>query len=135
MELVVDANILFSDLIKDSFIANLIFNKNLVLYTPEFIIDEFFKYKNYILNKTSRSEEDYIKISHMLKYKINVIPKEEYKEFIDDAEKISPDEKDIIYFALALKLNCAIWSGDKKIKEQDRIKIYSTEELTKLIKK
>ena len=93
MELLIDANILFSVLIKDSFTSNLLLNKNFILYTPEYIVEEFLKYKEYILKKTLRSEEDYIKISHMLKYRIN----------------------------------------DKKIKEQNKIKIYSTDELAKII--
>ena len=52
-------------------------------------------------------------------------------DFIDGAERISPDPKDTSYFALALKLNCPIWSNDKKLKEQNKIKIYSTEEIVK----
>ena len=46
---------------------------------------------------------------------------------------ISPDEKDTAYFALALKLKCAIWSNDKKLKEQDKVTVYNTGELMKLI--
>ncbi|MEK6928390.1 MAG: hypothetical protein AABW65_00335 [Nanoarchaeota archaeon] len=37
-------------------------------------------------------------------------------------------------FALALKLDCAIWSNDKKLNEQDKVKIYSTEDLIELLK-
>ncbi len=40
-----------------------------------------------------------------------------------------PDENDIIYFALALKLKCCIWSNDKALKRQDRIMVLSTKEL------
>lgn len=63
-----------------------------------------------------------------------LIPKEEIEPFIEEAEKISPDERDVLYFALALKLKCGIWSNDKKLKKQSKIKIYSTEELLKEIK-
>ena len=37
-----------------------------------------------------------------------------------------------MYFALALKLNCGIWSNDKKLKNQDKVKVYSTEDLLKI---
>ena len=50
-----------------------------------------------------------------------------------EAEKITPDKKDVLYFALALKLRCGIWSNDKKLKTQNKIKIYSTEDLLKNI--
>ena len=50
-----------------------------------------------------------------------------------EAEEISPDEKDILYFALALKLKCGIWSNDKRLKQQDQVRIYSTAELKEII--
>jgi predicted nucleic acid-binding protein len=43
-----------------------------------------------------------------------------------------PDENDLEYFALALKLRYAIWSQDKTLKQQQIIRIYSTEELNKM---
>jgi len=58
------------------------------------------------------------------------IPKEEIDAFIEKAEKISPDPKDVPYFALALKLRCSLWSNDKALKEkQDAVQVYSTQEL------
>lgn len=49
------------------------------------------------------------------------------------ARKISPDRKDVDYFALALKMKCSIWSNDKPIKnKQNEVKIYNTEELVKM---
>ena len=59
--------------------------------------------------------------------------KEDIKEFFKEACKISPDSDDIEYFALALKLNCPIWSEDKALKKQSIVKVYSTSELIKLL--
>jgi len=91
------------------------------------------KHKDLILGKTSRTNEEFIQIMHALKDVIAIIPKEEYSKFMKEAEKITPDEKDVLYFALALKLRCGIWSNDKKLKTQNKIKIYSTEDLLKNI--
>lgn len=41
MRLVLDANILFAALIKDSLTAELIIKDELQLYAPEFLLDEF----------------------------------------------------------------------------------------------
>lgn len=60
---------------------------------------------------------------------IKTIPAKESKQFFKKAENISPDPNDFQYFALALKLDCPIWSNDKRLKEQKFVKIYSTEEL------
>jgi putative PIN family toxin of toxin-antitoxin system len=133
MILVVDANILFSALIKDSSTAKLLFEESLNLCTSEFIIQEFFKYEDMILKKTHRTKEQFIQIMHMLKDIITVVPKEEYSDFMSEAESISPDEKDTLYFALALKFRCGIWSNDKRLRTQDKIKVYSTNDVMKFI--
>ncbi len=133
MELVVDANILFSALIKNSTTAELLFNEELKLYTSEFIIEEFFKYEGVILQKTSRTREEFIQIMHQLKEIITVIQQDDYNPYIKEAEVLSPDEKDIMYLALALKLNCPLWSNDKKLKQQNKINILNTAEILQLL--
>ncbi len=70
---------------------------------------------------------------HALKEVLTVIPKEEYISFFENAKTISPNEKDILYFALALKLNCGIWSNDKRLKEQNKILVYSTTEVMNFV--
>ncbi|MFH1211857.1 MAG: PIN domain-containing protein [Candidatus Woesearchaeota archaeon] len=47
MELVIDANILFAALIKDSTTSDLLFKNT--LYAPEFILEEFKKYKEELI--------------------------------------------------------------------------------------
>ncbi len=133
MILVIDANVLFSALIKNSLTAELIFNEDISLYTCEFILDEFRKYEQEIIKKTHRTGEQFITIMHQLNSIITVIPKEEYSNLITEAEKFSPDSKDVMYFALAMKLNGSIWSNDKRLKKQDRVKVYSTSEILQLV--
>ena len=58
MDLVVDANVLFSVLIKRGKTEDLIFEEDLHLFAPEFIFEEFEKYKEDILKKTERTTED-----------------------------------------------------------------------------
>ena len=63
-----------------------------------------------------------------------LIPKEEIEHFMEKSKKISPDEKDVVYLALALKLRCGLWSNDKDLKEkQDTVQVYSTEELIGMV--
>ena len=134
MDLIIDANILFAALIKDSITVNLIFKKDIHLFAPEYLLNEFSKYKEEILSKTKRSEKEFNEIFIILKSIINIVPEEEFQEFLHEASIISPDEGDLPYFALALKLKCPIWSNDKKLKEQNKVIIYSTEDLIKEIK-
>ena len=133
MDLVVDANIIFAALIKENFSYNLLFNAKFHLYTPEYIFTEIEKHKEEILSKTERTAADFYNLLEILKRRIIFVPFEELIEYAKDAEKITPDPDDMAYFALALRLNCGIWSNDKQLKEgQSKIKVYNTEDVAKL---
>jgi len=133
MKLIVDANIIISSLIKDSKTAELIINPLFELYSPKYLIEEIIKYGEEIAIKTKRDIKSLKEIFDAIASLINLIEFSNYELFVYDAEKISPDKKDVDYFALALKFNCAIWTNDKKLKEQNRVDIYSTEEVSKFV--
>lgn len=129
MELVLDANILFAAIIKDSKTTELLLDPRVKLYLPEFALQEFAKYEKELLQKTNRTKEEFEEILAIIKKIVRIVPKEEFRNKIREAAKICPDRGDIDYFALALKLNIPIWSNDKKLKKQNNVKIYSTEEI------
>jgi predicted nucleic acid-binding protein len=132
MRLIVDANVLFSALIKEGLTAELLISDKLQLFAPEFLFTEFRKYKDLILRKTHRNEVEFNQFLEILKEQISIVPKKEIAPFINEADKISPDSKDTIYFALAIALKSDIWSKYKKLKQdQTKITVYSTEELIK----
>ena len=131
MDLVIDSNILFAALLKENGTSDLLFKHT--LYAPEFIFEEFRKYKEYLKSKTKRPEEGFSELFDLFERNVMLIPKEEIDPFIEKAEKISPDAKDVPYLALALKLRCGLWSNDRDLKErQNIIQVYSTEELVKM---
>jgi len=130
--LVVDANILFASMIKDSLTAELLLSDKLSLFAPEFLFDEFIKYREYILDKTNRSKEDFELFLKILMEVIRIIPQEMILPFIEKVEKYSPDPKDTIYLACALVIDAKIWSNDKELKEgQKKIEVITTDELIK----
>lgn len=133
MELIVDANILFAALIKIGITSDLIVYDGLNLVSSEFIFSEFKKYEELIKNKTERNKDEFDRFIEIIEKRIKLVPNEDIKDFIDDAIQISPDPKDIHYFALALKLKIPIWSNDKGLKKQDQVKIYTTEDLLKFL--
>ena len=133
MNLIVDANIIFSSLIKDGKTIELLSHFSLNLYSPEFVLQEIEKHKTEILKKTKKTEKEFNDVFSFIKKIISIIPKEEFNGYIDSANKISPDPDDVMYIALALKLKYPIWSNDKDLKKQNIVKIYSTEELVKIV--
>ena len=129
MDLVVDANIIFAALIKDGNTIELLLEPNLHLFVPEFLFSEISKHKKELMEKTKRTEDELDEILNILEHKMTIIPMEEFESFLNKAKEISPDPDDVPYFALALKLNIAIWTNDKKLKEQKRVKVYNTRDI------
>lgn len=133
MNLIIDANVLFSAVIKEGKASEILLNFKFKFFTPEFIINEFEKHKSEILEKTHRSEDEIERLFDIIEEIVKIIPQEEFIDKLDEATLICPDINDIMYFALALKLGCPIWSNDKKLKEQNKVKVYSTGDLIKLL--
>ena len=132
MDLVVDANILFAALIKDGTTAKLLFLDDLHLYAPEFLLDEFNKHRNYLLNKTHRTKENFNEILEVLACRIIFIPLEDIEQYLEKADKISPDPDDSIYFAIALKIGASIWTNEKRLLKQNIVNIYTTSDILDL---
>jgi len=129
IKLVIDANILFAALIKNSKTAELMLEKQITLFAPEFLIEEFGKYRIVILRKMHRTEHEFNRFLKILRRRISIVKKEEIEPFIKRAIQFSPDPKDSLYFALALRLKIPIWSNDKRLKNQNEVQILNTYEL------
>lgn len=130
MDLVIDANIFMSALIaSQGKTFELIFNDGYRLIAPEFIFEELEKYRTEIKEKSGLSDEEFNLFFAIISSIIFVVRKEEFLDKLNEAGKISPDVNDTEYFALALKYNCLIWSNDKKLKNQEKIKVINTTEL------
>ncbi len=133
MELVVDANILFSALIRSAETTQLFYSDKLILYAPEFLFTELKEHKEEILLKSGFSEDDFYLALSLLLSQVHLIPYNEFHEFIQLAKEISPDVDDIEYFALAFQLRCSFWTNDKRLKSQNSVNVISTSELLKLM--
>lgn len=136
MELVVDANILISGLIKNGITRELMLNNKLHLYTSDFIFIELLKHLKEIAKKAEMTIEKFTEMTEILivESKLKTVTKDEVRSYIETANKISPDIDDALYFSVALKLNCAIWSNDRELKNQNLVKIYSTSDLVEKLK-
>ncbi|PIN91343.1 hypothetical protein COU57_00865, partial [Candidatus Pacearchaeota archaeon CG10_big_fil_rev_8_21_14_0_10_32_14] len=116
-------------------IGSVDFNQKLELVSPYYILDEFLEHINEISKKSKLSETDLKSFILLISTKIRFYEVEDYKDFVKDADKITKDKDDIDYIALALKLNCDIWSEDKKMKKQDKVNILTTDELIEFLGK
>ena len=132
LRLVVDSNILFAALIKEGITAKLLLSERLELFAPERLIEEFRKYEEYILSKTHRSKTDFERFLSILEGRIEIIPKSEFEEWVEEAKKVCKLD-DFPFVALAKALDCAVWSNDKELKkfaeETGYVKVLTTKEI------
>ena len=137
MQLVVDASILVS-FFRDNPVRFVIINADtlgLKLSIPEYAIGELKKNESDILKYSKFNSEQFNEALSTLTKFVESFPNDSFKEFESKAGKISPhkSDKDTPYFALALKLNCPIWSNEPKFKNQSSVKVFNTRELLKLL--
>jgi len=129
VKLVVDANVLFSALIKDGVTRRLFFEERLEIYAPEYLFEEFAEHRDEIIQKTHRCKADFWDVMGILKSKISIVPLSEFERFMEKAHEVSPDRDDAIYFAVAFAIKGAIWSNDRNLKSQKAVRILNTEEI------
>ena len=133
MLLVVDANVLFSAIIAGGKTCDLIFCEWLQLIAPEFLFTELEEHKDEIIAKSSLSEDDFEEFLNSLKERIDIIPRQQFEGFLPEANRLSPDPDDTEYFALALRFGAVLWSNEKRLKKQPKVKVFSTSDLIELL--
>ncbi len=129
MRLVVDANALFSSLIRDGLTRRVWFDPQVILFAPAHLLVEFSKYRDYLLAKYRGLPKDFDRLLEKTLRQVEFLPDEELLPYFQAAAVLVPDPKDWPYVACALKENTAIWTHDPHFFGQRRIKVYSTKEL------
>lgn len=135
MLVVVDFNVVFSALVSKG-VSLEVFAKNRVLgklefVAPGYIHEEFLKDKYKLLELTRLSKEEFEKFFNLIKSQIKIVSESRFVDKLEQAESVNP--KDAPYIALALKMGCPIFSGDKELKEQSVVKVLSPRELLEML--
>lgn len=135
MKLVVDTNILFSffreNPVRKIIIESPIFN--LDLFVPEYAFSELGEIRKDVIKYACISDNEFIFLFGLLRGLVKTRSIVDFDDCMDEAEKISPDLKDAPFFALALKLGEGIWSNEIGLKNQNKVKIFSTKELREFL--
>lgn len=132
MKLVIDANIAFSLLKKESFTRTLTKEYSLELYSHKFILNELEKHSEELCELLNVSTEKFERIKEILSKLINLKLKFSPQQ-LNWAKSLISDPNDAPYLALALKLNCPIWSEDPHLKEQSVREVFATKELKEFL--
>ncbi len=136
MRIVIDSNILFSALIKDSITRRTILEYTNQFLFPSIIFEELEKYKDILLNKSGMDEKEFNELLYLIMNKVLIVPEESLEKYKDPAVEIVKDIdiKDVLFIACVLAYpNSILWSNDKKLKNQKTIKVLNTEEIIKIL--
>ncbi len=135
MQLVIDSNIIMSALIANGTTRSLIFDTELTLISPEYVLTEIEKHKQELIEKAKMDENKFNLLLELILSEITIIQKKEYERYLEEAKSLITDKDDSPFLALAICFNCVLWSNDRKIKEQQhRVNVYSTEDLIKKLR-
>jgi len=128
--IIVDANKVLT-----SFIARGIVHDTLkfIPVAPEKLLEEVKRHKGDIAKKSGMNLSDVESAIELFLPDFKVFFRDTYIDWLKEAEGLSPHLKDVEYFALALVLECPIWSNEKAFKEQSEVKVFSTSELVNFL--
>jgi len=132
LKIVIDSNILFSALIKNSVTRKMILEYDGFFLFPSFIFEELEKHKTELLKKSGMKRKSFETLLNLLLQKVLIVSTDvlfQYKtQAYELVKDIDPD--DTLFIACALTYpESIIWSDDKKLKQQHKINILNTVEM------
>ena len=135
MKFVIDTNILFFALIKKSITRRIILSDVFELYVPEYLFAEINKHKDLILDKAKISTNDFSALLTLFQKHTTIVTQEGYHDKIPVAEAVMKeiDITDSPFLALALALDCPLWTNDGHFKQQTLVEVYTTKEILELL--
>ena len=132
MILVIDTNILLAGLIKNSTVRKIIVESGWEFHYPEMSFHEVRKYKSLVLEKSGMNEEEYTELLNHLLKRIILVPEEQIKPKVEDANQLlgKVDTDDVVFLATAFSINNSkIWSDDPHLEKQDKVIVFKTKQI------
>lgn len=136
MHVVLDSNILFSALIKDSKTRQLILEYEGSFLFPEYILEEAEKHKDELLQKSGMNNKEFDKLFELILRKVFIVPSKMLEPYVQEAQDLVKhiDINDTLFIACALAYkDSTLWSNDAALKKQSRVKIINTAEAMELL--
>ena len=129
--LVIDSNPLISSLISRGTRQDILFCDEIEPVSPDWLLFEIGKHWKEICDKSKFSKEDLELSFSLIRGRVKTLSLDKYSDKLPEVKDISPHLKDNEFFALALKLDCAIWSDEEAFKRQNKVEVFSSKDLAK----
>jgi predicted nucleic acid-binding protein len=135
LRLVIDANIIFAALVRNSSTRKLIIDAPVYYYSPAMIAEEIRDKIAIISRKNSLTRKQNMDAFNRLLTHITLMKQETYLQMLPKAVEIMEyiDVNDSPYLALAMSFkNDGIWTEDTDFEKQTTIKVWKTKDLLTL---
>ena len=121
MRLVVDANIVFSSILRsDGMVGDVFFNSRppLVLFAPELLREEVAEHRSKLIKLSKRPSEVVLELERLTLSRITflnegLISAVSWAKAREVMTDLDPDDE--AYVALAIHLDLPLWTGDKRL--------------------
>ncbi|WP_456478242.1 PIN domain-containing protein [Geoglobus ahangari] len=135
MEVVVDTNVIISALLRDGLTRRLILLAPFEMYTVPFVRLEIEKHRKELLSRAKIESDAFELLMDAIFSRIKIVDPEFIEPFRKKAIEILRDVDiyDAPFLALAMALNCPIWSNDGDLKKQSVVRVYTTREIVELL--
>jgi predicted nucleic acid-binding protein len=129
--IVVDANVLFSALLRDGATRHLLLYTELDLHTPDHIWDEFDRNRDHLLEKSQATAAAFDLLLDSLRDRLADLPPQLLRNDLDDAlEAVGEDDQlDAPYIAATMAIDGALWTQDKRLRDQAPVPVLTTGEI------
>lgn len=129
--LVVDANVLFGALLRDSTNRNLILHGQLDLHAPDWLWGELERNKAFLVKKSRATNAAFDLLIEGLQDHVRSIPLATIEPHMPVAlERLGKrDELDAPYVAAAVAINGGVWSHDKALAKRAGVPVLTTRDI------
>jgi len=135
LKLVLDTNVLLKALIKDSVVRGIVVGPKHEFLIPEYAIEETRKHVRLIEKKSGLSALQIDSVLETLLTNVRTVPARDILSTWKEAEEIMApiDRNDTAFLAAAMSVPCdGIWSDDRHLKRQKKVKVWGTKEVLEL---
>lgn len=132
MKLIIDSNVFFAALLKDSNVRAAVVFSSHQFFIPAYVLQELEEHEEELLEKTTYSKEEFALIISSILQKLSVIEDTLIQAEMEKAkgimDSIDPDDTPIVAAALAIQAD-GIVTFDPHFKQQSALKIFDVNEL------
>ena|SRR3989344_4591830 len=130
-KIVADTNIIIAAILHDGDTRKIFCSTQVHFFAPERIIIKIKINETELLQKKNQSKAAFDEKYQLIFNQLTIIPHQQYESYQLVTQNCLPraHQDDWPFIALALHLNCPLWSNDLALKQQKVVPVYTTKEL------